>query len=77
MLIIIVIIFALTTYASSDVLGSPSIVYDLLVKAAADHPVSENAGGSYLTMRSTNGIIFFVINIIGNSGTVYLDNCEF
>jgi Na+/proline symporter len=33
-----------------------------------------NAGGSYLTMRSKEGAIFFVINIVGNFGTVFCDN---
>lgn len=64
-LLIIIIIFALTTYASSDTLGSPSKVYDLLVEAAASHPISGNKDGSYLTMRSREGGIFFVINIAG------------
>lgn len=59
MLLIIIIIFSLTTYATSNVLGSPKAVFDLLVKAADKHPVSGNAGGSYLTMRSTDGMIFF------------------
>ncbi|KAK8123076.1 urea active transporter [Apiospora sp. TS-2023a] len=73
-LIIIIIIFSLTAYASGEALGSPSAVYDLLVKAAAAHPVEGNAEGSYLTMRSKEGAIFFVINIVGNFGTVFLDN---
>ena len=64
----------LTAYASSHILGSPSAVYDLLVKAAAAHPVDGNAQGSYLTMQSREGAIFFVINIVGNFGTVFLDN---
>lgn len=33
-----------------------------------------NAGGSYLTMRSKEGAVFFVINIVGNFGTVFCDN---
>lgn len=73
-LLVIIIIFALTAYASSDVLGSPGAVYDLLVSAALDHPVDGNKDGSYLTMRSKEGAIFFVINIVGNFGTVFLDN---
>ncbi|TDZ32649.1 putative urea active transporter 1 [Colletotrichum spinosum] len=73
-LLIIIIIFSLTTYGNSDVLGSPSKVYDLLVEAATRHPVSGNTDGSYLTMRSQGGIEFFVINIVGNFGTVFLDN---
>lgn len=74
MLLIIILIFAFTTYTTSSTLGSPGAVFDLLVKAAADHPVEGNAGGSYLTMKSTQGAIFFVINIVGNFGTVFLDN---
>lgn len=73
-LLVIIIIFSLTAYASSDVLGSPGAVYDLLVQAATSHPVEGNKDGSYLTMQSKEGAIFFVINIVGNFGTVFLDN---
>lgn len=38
-------------------------MYDLLVKAAERAPVDGNADGSYLTMRSVNGLIFGVINV--------------
>lgn len=72
--LIIIITFALTAYATSDVLGSPSAVYDLLVEAAKAHPVEGNHEGSYLTMRSQGGVTFFIINIVGNFGTVFLDN---
>jgi len=78
MLLIIILIFAFTTYATNENLGSPKKVFDLLLKAAVDHPVSGNAGGSYLTMKSKEGAIFFVINIVGNFGTVFCDNgCKF
>lgn len=72
--LIIIILFALTTYATSDLLGSPAAVYDLLVDAGNAHPISGNQEGSYLTMRSQGGVTFFVINIIGNFGTVFIDN---
>jgi len=72
--LIIILFFTFTTYATSPLLGSPSKVYDLLVNASRIHPVEGNAQGSYLTMRSQEGAIFFVINIIGNFGTVFLDN---
>ncbi|KAI9150101.1 putative urea active transporter 1 [Paramyrothecium foliicola] len=71
--LIIIITFALTAYSTSEHLGSPGAVYDLLVEAATNHPVSGNQDGSYLTMRSTGGVTFFVINIVGNFGTVFLD----
>ncbi|KAJ4132958.1 urea active transporter [Fusarium falciforme] len=51
--LIIIIIFALTAYASSDVLGSPSALPDDAIQG---------------------GVTFFVINIVGNFGTVFLDN---
>lgn len=69
-ILIIIFIFAFTTYATSPILGSPGAVFDLLKNAAAAHPVEGNAGGSYLTMNSREGAIFFVINIVGNFGTV-------
>ncbi|KAI9374824.1 putative urea transporter [Aspergillus egyptiacus] len=72
--IIIIFIFAFSAFATSGKLGSPGKVYDLLVQAAQRHPVEGNTEGSYMTMRSKNGGIFWVINLIGNFGTVFLDN---
>jgi SSS family transporter len=74
MIFIIIFTFTFTVYATNKTLGSPRAVYDLLVKAAEKHPVDGNAGGSYLTMQSKEGAIFFVINIVGNFGTVFIDN---
>ncbi|KAI4198994.1 MAG: hypothetical protein LQ350_004910 [Teloschistes chrysophthalmus] len=74
MILIIIMIFAFTAYTTNVNLGSPGKVYDLLVEAAKRHPVEGNADGSYLTMRSKEGAIFFVINIVGNFGTVFCDN---
>ena len=74
MILIIILIFSFTAYSTNEQLGSPGKVYDLLVQAAKDHPVAGNAGGSYLTMRSKEGAVFFVINIVGNFGTVFCDN---
>jgi Na+/proline symporter len=73
-LIIIIFIFAFTAFATSAELGSPARVYDLLVEAGKAHPVDGNAQGSYLTMMSQQGGIFFVINVVGNFGTVFCDN---
>jgi len=36
-------------------------------------PVEGNAGGEYLTMVSSGGLMFGVINIVGNFGTVFVD----
>jgi Na+/proline symporter len=73
-LLVILLTFAFTTYASGDALGSTKVVYERLSALAASHPVPGNAGGSYLTMKSKDGAIFFVINIVGNFGTVFMDN---
>lgn len=74
MLLIIIMIFALMAYSTNVSLGSPGRVYDLLVEVGKRHPVEGNTAGSYLTMRSREGVIFFVINIVGNFGTVFCDN---
>ncbi|SPN99956.1 probable DUR3 - Urea permease [Cephalotrichum gorgonifer] len=74
MMFVIILLFSFTVYATSDIIGSPSKMYDLLVQASRDHPVDGNKDGSYLTMRSNGGIKFFIINIVGNFGTVFLDN---
>ena len=62
-----------TVYAVSPKIGSISKMHELLDAASAAKPVSGNAHGSYLTMRSKNGLIFGVINIIGNFATVFND----
>ena len=48
-------------------------MHDLLTRVALEYPVDGNAHGSYLTMRSKNGLIFGVINVIGNFATVFQD----
>jgi len=73
-ILVVLLMFAFTAYATNKELGSPGKVWDLLQIAAKRHPVEGNAEGSYLTMRSKEGVIFFVINIVGNFGTVFCDN---
>jgi Na+/proline symporter len=36
-------------------------------------PVAGNRDGSYLTMISGDGLMFGIINIVGNFGTVFVD----
>ncbi len=36
--------------------------------------VEDNEGGSFVTMASLQGLIFGIINIVGNFGTVFVDN---
>ncbi|RVX71577.1 hypothetical protein B0A52_03761 [Exophiala mesophila] len=72
--LIIIMLFSFSAYATNAELGSPGRVWELLKEAGERHPVDGNREGSYLTMRSSGGAIFFVINIVGNFGTVFLDN---
>lgn len=48
-------------------------MHSLLSEASSITPVPGNAGGSYLTLRSKNGLIFGVINLVGNFATVFQD----
>ncbi|KAL8382304.1 hypothetical protein RB595_006208 [Gaeumannomyces hyphopodioides] len=73
-ILVIIFIFAFTVYATNNILGSPARVWEILTEIAAERPLEGNAGGSYLTMRSQGGAEFFIINIVGNFGTVFLDN---
>lgn len=66
MLFAIIFVFVFTVYATSDKIGSIGKMHELLTSAAAETPVPGNAQGSYITMRSKNGLIFGVINVIGN-----------
>lgn len=70
-IILVVFLFAFSAYATNSTLGSPGKVYDALVAAANRHPVDGNAHGSYLTMQSREGAIFWVINLVGNFGCVF------
>ncbi|KAJ5861150.1 uncharacterized protein N7529_008460 [Penicillium soppii] len=73
-ILVVIFLFAFSAYATNAELGSPAKVYEALVAASQRHPVEGNAEGSYLTMRSKEGGIFWIINLIGNFGTVFLDN---
>ncbi|KAF9787824.1 urea transporter [Thelephora terrestris] len=69
----IIFVFVFTVYATSNKIGSISKMHELLTAAAEQAPVPGNAHGSYITMRSKNGLIFGVINVIGNFATVFQD----
>ncbi|KAL3818345.1 hypothetical protein ACJIZ3_004250 [Penstemon smallii] len=86
---VVLVIFVYLVYVSSSELGSPSIVYKRLLEVASktrscqdpiSHvgqscgPVDGNYKGSYITMLSSGGLVFGIINIVGNFGTVFVDN---
>jgi len=69
----VILTFVSTVYFVSPVTGGIQGMYDKLVEAAAIRPVDGNAAGAYLTMASVGGLIFGIINIVGNFGTVFVD----
>jgi urea-proton symporter len=70
---VIILYFMFHAYATSDLIGSPPAMYDLLKKAAVQRPVKGNQDGSYFTLKSNYALIFGVIQLCSGSGTVFLD----
>ena len=70
---IVILTFVGTVYFVSPVTGGIEGMYEKLVEAAQLSPVEGNAAGAYLTMASLGGLIFGIINIVGNFGTVFVD----
>mmetsp|Transcript_39795 Transcript_39795/g.67852 ORF Transcript_39795/g.67852 Transcript_39795/m.67852 type:complete len:727 (-) Transcript_39795:134-2314(-) len=63
-----------TNIYSTDGAGTDSFFLDANdKKQMACGPVSGNSQGSYLTMLSGDGLMFGIINIVGNFGTVFVD----
>ncbi|BGP14792.1 hypothetical protein JCM10213v2_002747 [Rhodosporidiobolus nylandii] len=54
----IILAFQFIVFTSSDKIGSPGKMWDLLVQASKDFPVEGNKEGSYLTFYSKTGMIF-------------------
>ncbi|KAL9683356.1 hypothetical protein QQ045_015177 [Rhodiola kirilowii] len=86
---IVLVIFVYLVYTTSSQLGSPSVVYHRLLDVASKSricseplshagqscgPADGNHKGSYVTMLSSGGLVFGIINIVGNFGTVFVDN---
>jgi len=71
------LIFIFEIYVGSDDLGSVGAVYDKLKLAVPANKqlgfLDGNAEDSYLTMASEKGLIFGIINVVGNFGTVFVD----
>jgi len=68
-----ILIFVSAVYINTDITGGIDGMYDKLVKAAEIRPVEGNAAGAFLTMASAGGLMFGIINIVGNFGTVFVD----
>lgn len=70
---VVVLAFVSVIYFVSPDIGGISGMYDKLSAASILSPVEGNAMGSYLTLASAGALVFGVINIVGNFGTVFVD----
>eukprot|EP00285_Hemiselmis_virescens_P008888 CAMPEP_0173392260 /NCGR_PEP_ID=MMETSP1356-20130122/18847_1 /TAXON_ID=77927 ORGANISM="Hemiselmis virescens, Strain PCC157" /NCGR_SAMPLE_ID=MMETSP1356 /ASSEMBLY_ACC=CAM_ASM_000847 /LENGTH=820 /DNA_ID=CAMNT_0014350007 /DNA_START=20 /DNA_END=2482 /DNA_ORIENTATION=- len=70
---IALLIFIWKVYAGPSELGSTDKVWENLMSVALKYPVPGNFEGTFLTMWSRSGIFFGIINIVGNFGTVFVD----
>ncbi|KAI0324815.1 Na+/solute symporter [Cubamyces sp. BRFM 1775] len=72
-LFIIIYLFFGSVYGASDATGSIGAMYDLLVQAGRDAPVVGNQDGSYLTMKSNQGLVFGAATILSGFSGVFCD----
>ena len=70
---VVILTFVAAVYLNSDITGGVEGMYHKLVEAAKLNPVEGNAAGAFLTMASIGGLMFGIINIVGNFGTVFVD----
>jgi SSS family transporter len=69
----VILIFVTVIYFTSEEIGGVTGLYNKLTSAASIRPVGGNSGGAFLTIASSGALIFGVINIVGNFGTVFVD----
>lgn len=72
-ILIALCIFIFQVYVTSPDLGSPAVVWEKLNSFVKVEPVESNFQGSYLTILSRGGLFFGLTNIVGNFGTVFVD----
>ena len=70
---VVVLIFVSAIYFTNEDIGGISGMFEKLSAAATMSPVDGNASGSFLTLASVGALIFGIINIVGNFGTVFVD----
>jgi urea-proton symporter len=69
----VVLVFVTSIYFLNPQLGGVQGMYEKLTNAASLRPVVGNSEGAYLTMASTGALAFGIINIVGNFGTIFVD----
>ncbi|HJT47430.1 MAG TPA: sodium/solute symporter [Nitrososphaeraceae archaeon] len=70
---IVILIFVTTVYFTSPQIGGIAGMHAKLMAASTFKAVEGNSAGAYLTFASAGALIFGVINIVGNFGTVFVD----
>jgi len=73
LIFVVVLIFVIVIYFSTPEIGGISGMFEKLTQASILKPVEGNAFGTYLTLASMGALIFGIINIVGNFGTVFVD----
>ncbi|PYI08432.1 solute symporter family transporter [Aspergillus sclerotiicarbonarius CBS 121057] len=72
-LFIAILVFGFSVSATSDLIGSPAKLYELLQEASENMPIDRNTDGSFLAFRSVGGLIFAVDIFVSGFSTVWLD----
>lgn len=73
LIFVVILIFVSVIYFVTPDIGGISGMYDKLTQASILNPVDGNVQGTYLTLASIGALIFGIINIVGNFGTVFVD----
>ncbi|KAL4263840.1 sodium:solute symporter (SSF) family protein [Pleurotus pulmonarius] len=69
----IIYIFIFSVFGTSPVTGGLHGMHDLLTKAGSEVPVTGNAQGSYLTMKSNQGLVFGAATILSGFSGIFCD----
>jgi Na+/proline symporter len=72
-LMLVVEVFYNPTDNPENPFGSSEKVYEYITCWKAPEGEMGNKGGSYLTFFSSGGLVFGIVNIVGNFGTVFCD----
>lgn len=73
LIFIVILILVSSIYFYNPNIGGITGLFEDLQLASTINPVEGNSGGSFLTLASVGALIFGIINIIGNFGTVFVD----
>lgn len=74
-ILIIILYFWFSVYATGSSIGSPDRMWELLQEAQVRNNYSAPTdGGSYLTIRSLGALKFAILSLLEYTGVVFLDN---